>query len=97
MASGISGEIFNVGSTERVSIVELAERVVAATGSDSELTFTPYDSVYGQGIEDMLHREPSIEKVTATIGWQPTRSLDAILADVIDHVRHAPALEGSLD
>jgi UDP-glucose 4-epimerase len=97
MASGISGEIFNVGSTERVSIVEVAERVVAATGSDSELTFTPYDSVYGQGIEDMLHREPSIEKVTATIGWQPTRSLDAILADVIDHVRHAPALEGSLD
>jgi UDP-glucose 4-epimerase len=97
MASGISGEIFNVGSTERVSIVELAERVVAATGSDSELTFTPYDSVYGQGIEDMLHREPSIEKVTATIGWQPTRSLDAILADVIDHVRHAPALEESLD
>jgi UDP-glucose 4-epimerase len=97
MASGISGEIFNVGSTERVSIVELAERVVAATGSDSELTFTPYDSVYGQGIEDMLHRQPSIEKVTAAIGWQPTRSLDTILADVIDHIRHAPALEGSLD
>jgi UDP-glucose 4-epimerase len=97
MASGISGEIFNVGSTERVSIVEVAERVVAATGSDSELTFTPYDSVYGQGIEDMLHRQPSIEKVTAAIGWQPTRSLDTILADVIDHIRHAPALEESLD
>jgi UDP-glucose 4-epimerase len=97
MASGISGEIFNVGSTERVSIVELAERILAATGSDSELTFTPYDSVYGQGIEDMLHRQPSIEKVTAAIGWQPTRSLDAILADVIEHIRHAPALEGSLD
>ena len=97
MASGISGEIFNVGSTERVSIVELAERILTATGSDSELTFTPYDSVYGQGIEDMLHRQPSIEKVTAAIGWQPTRSLDAILADVIGHVQHAPALEGSLD
>ena len=97
MASGISGEIFNVGSTERVSIVELAERILAATGSESELTFTPYDSVYGQGIEDMLHRQPSIEKVTAAIGWQPTRSLDAILADVIEHIRHEPALESGLE
>jgi UDP-glucose 4-epimerase len=97
MASGISGEIFNVGSTERISIVALAERILAATGSDSELTFTPYDSAYGQGIEDMLHRQPSIEKVTAAIGWQPTRSLDAILADVIEHVRHAPALESGLE
>ncbi len=97
MASGISGEIFNVGSTERVSILELAERILAATGSDSELTFTPYDSVYGQGIEDMLHRQPSIERITAAIGWRPTRSLDAILADVIEHIRHAPELEGSLD
>ena len=97
MASGTSGEIYNVGSTERVSIVQLAERILAATGSDSELTFTPYDSVYGQGIEDMLHRQPSIEKVSAAIGWQPTRSLDAILADVIEHVRHAPALESDLE
>ena len=97
MASGASGEIYNVGSTERVSIVQLAERILAATGSDSELTFTPYDSVYGQGIEDMLHRQPSIEKVSAAIGWQPTRSLDAILADVIEHVRHAPALESDLE
>jgi len=97
MASEISGEIFNVGSTERVSIVELAERILAATGSDSELTFTPYGSVYGQGIEDMLHRQPAIEKVTAAIGWEPTRSLDAILADVIEHIRHAPALESSLE
>ena len=97
MASGISGEIFNVGSTERVSIVELAERILTATGSESELTFTPYDSVYGQGIEDMLHRQPSIEKVTSAIGWQPTRSLDAILADVIEHIRHEPALEIGLE
>lgn len=97
MASGISGEIFNIGSTERVSIIELAERILAATGSQSELTFTPYDSVYGQGIEDMLHRQPSIDKVTAAIGWQPTRSLDAILADVIEHIRHAPAVESGLE
>jgi nucleoside-diphosphate-sugar epimerase len=92
-ARDISGEIFNVGSTERVTILELAERVRSVTRSRSELAFVPYDAVYGQGIEDMLHRQPSIEKVTAAIGWEPTRSLDAILTDVIEHTRHAPVLE----
>ena len=95
-ADGIDGEIFNVGSTERVSIEELARRVLAATGSDSGLVRIPYDEVYGQGIEDMLHRQPSIDKVTNAIGWTPSRSLDEILADVIGHVRTAPVLDESL-
>ena len=47
----------------------------------------PYDQVYGLGIDDMLHREPSIEKIEAAIGWQPERSLDEILADVISQAR----------
>jgi UDP-glucose 4-epimerase len=89
-ATEISGEIFNVGGTDRISILELADRVRAATGSDSELTFVPYTEVYGQGIEDTLHREPSIDKVGAAIGWRPTRSLDEILADVIEYARRAP-------
>ena len=87
-----SGEIFNVGSEERIRILDLAQRVIAATGSTSELDYVDYDRVYGQGIEDMLHRIPSIEKVSRAIGWQPERSLDEILADVIDHVKTAPAL-----
>src|SRR3954464_12690842 len=48
-ATQISGEIYNVGSSERVSILELAERVKRATDSSSELSFIPYDRVYGQG------------------------------------------------
>lgn len=92
-ADGVSGEIFNVGSTERVSISDLAQRVLAATGSRSQLAFVPYGAVYGQGIEDMIHRQPSIEKVRAAIGWEPARSLDEILADVIEHTRRAPVLE----
>jgi len=83
MDSGTAGEIFNVGSTERVTIGELAERVITLTGSSSEIVYVPYSEVYGQGIEDMLHRQPAIEKVTAEIGWQPTRSLDEILVDVV--------------
>ena len=92
-AREVVGEIFNVGSTERVTIDELADRVLALTGSASEIVRVPYEDVYGQGIEDMLHRQPSIEKVSAAIGWQPTRSLDEILTDVLQHTRHAPILD----
>jgi UDP-glucose 4-epimerase len=95
-AAGVDGDLFNVGSTERVSIDELAQRVLAATGSTSEIVHIPYDEVYGQGIEDMLHRQPSIEKVNRAIGWSPTRSLDEILEDVIAHIRSAPVFDESV-
>jgi UDP-glucose 4-epimerase len=86
-AEAISGEIFNVGSTQRITILELANRILAATGSASELTFIPYDEVYGQGIEDTLHREPAIEKIRGAIGWGPTLDLDRVIADVIEQQR----------
>jgi UDP-glucose 4-epimerase len=87
-----SGQIYNVGSEERIRILDLADRVITAAGSTSELEFVEYDRVYGQGIEDMLHRIPSIRKVGDTVGWAPQYTLDEILADVIEHVRTASAL-----
>jgi UDP-glucose 4-epimerase len=78
-----SGEIYNIGSAERVRIIDLANRVVALTDSESKLEFVPHEEVYELGVEDVLHREPSIEKIGAAIGWAPTRTLDEILADVI--------------
>jgi UDP-glucose 4-epimerase len=82
-----SGEIYNVGSQERIRILDLAKRVLEATASTSELELVPYDRVYGLGIEDMFHRIPSIEKVGAAIGWSPERTLDEILSDVIAFTR----------
>ena len=92
-ARDISGEIFNVGSSESVRIIDLAQRVLELTGSNSELVFVPHSEVYGLGIEDVLHREPSIEKIRAAIGWRPSLDLDRVLADVIDYTRRAPATE----
>ena len=86
-ATELQGEIYNVGSTERVSVLELADRVLKATNSESKLQFVSYDDVYGRGIEDMLHRIPAIDKVRDAIAWQPTRNLDDILEDVIEHAR----------
>jgi UDP-glucose 4-epimerase len=91
-ARATSGEIFNVGSTERVTIQELADRVRAVTGSQSDVSFVPYEEVYGQGIEDMLHRQPSIDKVSEAIGWTPERTLDDILRDVVAFTRTSPAI-----
>jgi UDP-glucose 4-epimerase len=93
----ISGEIFNVGSSSQIRIVDLAKRVLGMTRSQSELTYIPYDQVYGQGIEDMYHRMPSIEKIKKAIGWEPTLDLDVILADVIKHTRTAPVQPAEAD
>ena len=82
--SGTSGELYNVGSQERISIRNLAERVRDTVGSSSEIVFVPYEDGFPHGaMEEMFHREPSIEKIDAAIGWQPTRKLDDILGDVI--------------
>jgi UDP-glucose 4-epimerase len=79
-----SGELYNVGSQERIAIRDLAQRVVELTKSSSEIVFVPYEDVFPHGaMEEMFHREPSIEKIGAAIGWRPSRSLDDILADVI--------------
>ena len=83
----VSGEIFNIGSPNRISILDLAKRVIEATESESDYTFLPYDRVYGTGIEDMLHRIPAIEKIGTTIGWEPELDLARILDDVINHTR----------
>ena len=82
----VSGEIFNVGSANRISILDLAKRVIATTESESGFVFVPYEQVYG-GIEDMLHRIPSIEKIRAAIGWEPAFDLERILGDVIEHTQ----------
>jgi nucleoside-diphosphate-sugar epimerase len=86
-APSTSGEIFNVGSRNWISILELAKRVLELTESGSELVYVPYEQVYGLGIDDMLHRVPAIEKIEAAIGWVPERTLDEILADVIAFAR----------
>jgi UDP-glucose 4-epimerase len=78
-----TGEIYNVGARNKTSILGLAERVIELTGSSSEIAYVPYDQVYGEGIEDMLHREPGIAKIADAVGWTPERDLEQILADVV--------------
>jgi UDP-glucose 4-epimerase len=83
------GQVFNIGSTEEVTIRDLAARVIALSGSSSAITYVPYDRAYGPGFEDMQRRVPSIERIGQLIGYAPRHSLDETLARVIEHERKA--------
>lgn len=78
------GEVFNIGSTEEVSIIELAERIRELTRSKSEIVFVPYDEAYEQGFEDMPRRVPDTSKIRDAVGFEPKMDLDGILKSVID-------------
>lgn len=78
------GQVFNIGSNEEVTILELAARVKELTGSESEITFVPYDEAYEEGFEDMPRRVPDISKVNSLVGFRPEMSLDGILLSVIN-------------
>jgi len=81
------GQVFNVANDQEVTIRRLAEEVIAATGSTSEIRLVPYSSVYPEGFEDMARRLPDVSKLSRTIGFRPRRGLAEIIADVIDEKR----------
>jgi UDP-glucose 4-epimerase len=84
------GEVFNVGSSEEITIRALAERVKTLTGSKSEIVCIPYEKAYGEGFEDMPRRVPDLDKIGKLIGYRPSKSLDEILRGVIDYFGDAP-------
>ncbi len=84
---GAVGEVFNIGSTEEVTICELAERVITATGSQSKIVYVPYEEAYAPGFEDMRRRVPDLGKVHQLIGYEPHFTLEDTLKRVIDYER----------
>ena len=81
------GQVINLGNSEEVSILQLADKAISQTSSSSEIKFVSYAEAYGEGFEDMRRRVPSLEKAKKLIGYQPTRSLDDIINDVADEFR----------
>ncbi|MGQ9504973.1 MAG: GDP-mannose 4,6-dehydratase [Thermogutta sp.] len=77
------GQVFNIGNNEEVSIRELAERVVRATGSRSPIKYVPFEEAYGADFEDMRRRVPDLSKIRKAIGYQPRYSLDDIIRDIV--------------
>ena len=79
------GEVFNVGNNEQISIMDLAKKVIAVTGSSSAIEMMDYEKAYPAGFEDMERRVPDISKIKRVLGWRPEIGLEQIIKDIAAH------------
>ena len=86
----VAGKVYNIGSSEEISIEELADKIIEMTGSKSQKQFVSYEVAYGRPIEDMMRRVPSLERIKETIGWESKTSLDEALQAIIESLKQNP-------
>lgn len=92
------GRVFNIGSDEEVTILQLAERIQALTGSSSLIRRIPYEEAYAAGFEDMHRRIPCLDRIRKLIGYQPTtKTLDQMLQAIIDDQKAQATATQSID
>jgi UDP-glucose 4-epimerase len=87
------GQVFNIGSGEKITILELAEKVKRLTRSNSPIQFIPYRQAYDEGFEDMRYRVPDISRLKKAIGFTPRYGIDEILSRTIEHLKKEMANE----
>jgi UDP-glucose 4-epimerase len=92
-ADAAAGNVYNVGSSQPVTILELARRVIEQTGSESEITFVPYDHAYEPGFEELGRRVPDTAALHRLTGWRPNRRLEETIRDVIAFERGIATLQ----
>jgi UDP-glucose 4-epimerase len=81
------GQVFNIGSSQEVTIEHLAQLTVALCSSQSAIQYIPYDQAYETGFEDMRRRVPDTTKIKTLLGWRPGMTLEGILQGVIAYYR----------
>ena len=78
------GRVFNIGSDQPISILDLARHVIAASGSASAVEFQSYSAAYDEDFEDIRRRVPDLTRLRATIDYQTRYDLAAIVRELID-------------
>ncbi|WP_420587396.1 NAD-dependent epimerase/dehydratase family protein [Ruegeria sp.] len=81
------GEVFNIGTDQEVTIHGLAEQIIKAVGSDSDIQLVPYEQVYPEGFEDMQRRLPDVSKLERITGFRPMLPLSQIIDDIANEMR----------
>ena len=81
------GRVFNIGSTEEISIEALADKIIQLTNSSSQKQFRTYQEAYGKSFDDMIRRVPSVDRLKDTIGFSPQTPLDKTLQIIIEKVK----------
>jgi len=82
-----AGKAYNVGSTNEISIKDLAQKVIDVTGSKSQIVFKNHSEVFGENFEEPARRVPDISKISKAIGWQPKMSLKSIILEVAEYIK----------
>ena len=82
-----AGKVYNIGSTEEITIEAIADKIIEMTGSKSKKEFVSYEKAYGRPIEDMMRRVPSLERIKKMIGWEPKTSLAEALQLIVESKR----------
>lgn len=77
------GEVFNIGNNTEISMIDLANKIIEMCESKSQIEFVEYREVYQENFEDMRRRVPDTSKITLTLGWEASRSLEQIINDII--------------
>lgn len=90
-----NGRTFNVGSSTPVPILELARRVIERAESKSRIILVPYDDAYGDGFEELGSRQPDTSALRQLTGWEPRRTLEDAIDDVIAFERGRAATSGA--
>lgn len=77
------GEVYNVGSVNEISILDLAKKVISITNSNSDIVYKSFTDNFGEEFEEAKSRVPSIAKIHSDIGWQSIKSIDDIINDIV--------------
>jgi UDP-glucose 4-epimerase len=81
------GQAFNIGSTNEITITELAQKVIKLTNSTSEIIYKKHSEVFGDRFEEPQRRVPDISKIKKVVGWQPKQSLDAVIIEIAEYLK----------
>jgi UDP-glucose 4-epimerase len=88
MGTSVSiGQAYNIGSTNEISIKDLADKVIELTNSKSQMVFKKHSEVFGDNFEEPARRVPDISKISKAIGWKPMKSLDEIILEVAEYIK----------
>ncbi len=79
------GEAVNIGSTENISILDLAYKIKKLTNSNSSIEHFSYESAYGQGFEEVMNRIPDLTNIENAINYKPLINLDTAIELIINY------------
>ncbi len=85
------GQVFNIGSDRPITILELAQMVIAQIDPSLEVQFQSYEEAYSTNFEDISRRVPDLTKLRGCIDFSIRHQLEDIVSDVVRWKREAAA------